>query len=134
MGTVLGAYPFGLAEEERTVVTGFKHDVELPYYYISLYADVKYPNLDIVECIITPIVSRTELRLFWGDRVYKIVGWDKRSPLAAVAYQTDACLIRDERKLDLILKTITDGFFSTVRERVSRNWPLAQTEEGEKPT
>ena len=99
-----------------------------------MYAKAQYPNLDTVECVVVPIVSRTEIRLFWGSRVYEVVGWDKQSPLATIAYRTDACLIRDENKLDAILKIIATEFFSTTRERVNRKWPLAETEGVEKDT
>lgn len=57
---------FKTVEEGREVITGFRSTVEMPYYYLSLTAKQKYPNLERIEWVVV-LLFRAQISVYSGQ-------------------------------------------------------------------
>jgi hypothetical protein len=113
-----------IVEEQKKVISGFRSTVEIPYSYLSFSAKQKYPNLERVECVVVPIVSRTNVRLFWANRIFEFVAWDDQRPVGTLEYDTSSYPIKNREERSQIIQKIKDSFVKTIEERLSKKWPL----------
>jgi len=118
---------YKVVEEVSSIIVGFKSTVDMPYRFLSLNAKRNFPNLDLVECIVVPLLSRTHIRLFWGNQVYEYVAWDNQRSIGAIEYVTAECPIKDEAERQEILSRITSRFIEEIENTIHKKWPAIES-------
>jgi len=134
-----GNEDFKIISEYRDVVTGYTSTVDLPYRYVSLFAEPKYPNLSESRCFVTPIISMTHLRLFWAYAFYESVGWTARRRIGNLEWATDEVVLKDSSKINDVVQSIGSKFVSFIMDSIDAKWrpqkniQSSTTEDGSPP-
>lgn len=75
--TAVGQEPMQTIKKKRKVPTGIRQTATLPYHMLRFEAVPKYLNLPKATCYLLPIVSQTEIVLFYRFSKYYKVDWQK---------------------------------------------------------
>jgi hypothetical protein len=121
---------FTTVTEQRLIVTGYRSTVDLPYRYLTMFADPKYPNINASGCFIVPIISMTHLRLFWAFTFYESVGWRDRRMVSSLEWLTDERALKDHEKIGLLVDDIGTKFLSYLEAPIRAKWLPQQTVQG----
>jgi len=76
-----------IKSEMRT--KGFRSTVDLPVKLLKVTAEAKYPNIESALAYVVPIISKTELRVFFSFNVYEPQGWSEKKIGNTVEWVTD---------------------------------------------
>lgn len=120
---------FKLVSDVRTVVTGFFQTNKMDYDYIRIRLQPKLPNINPEECLIVPIFTTTNLRLFWSYSHFKPTDWDKWARTQEISWSTEISDIKDEQKVAALINEIAAGFQKFVEEPLRIQWGSGEPNE-----
>lgn len=113
---------YRIVEEEEMRVCGFRPTIDMPYLYLLLQAEPVLPNITANDCFIVPIVSKTEIRLFYTFCRYRDIGWDKRERLREFKWVTESFATKDVTSVSAAVSAIADKLWSFVREQLEQRF------------
>jgi uncharacterized caspase-like protein len=111
-----------IVEEEESRVCGFKPMVEMPYLYLLLRATPLFPNISANDCYVVPIVSKTEIRLFYTFCRYRDTGWDRSERSREFNWVTEAFPTKDHSSISEAVTTIAAKLWLFVREQLEQRF------------
>lgn len=120
--------PLGMTDYETTtttrqVVTGFRSTVELPFSFMAIYADPKFPNLNLAACYVVPFVSMTHLRLFWAFVNYEKIAWDDRRIIGDYEWKTEEVPLKASDQIRRLTEMIVSEFSLFIEAPIKAKWP-----------
>lgn len=119
---ILGGTDGKSITEYREYVTGYKLTVSLPYSYLTLFTEPKYPNIQAGGCFIVPLISMTHLRLFWAFTLYDYVGWKDRQRSGKLEWMTDEVVLKDNSALEGLVRSIASKFITFLETPIKAKW------------
>jgi hypothetical protein len=94
----------------------------MPYLYLLLRAEPLLPNITANDCYVVPLVSRTEVRLFYTFVRYRDVGWDKRERDSGYKWVTASFGIKDVKASSDVVAAVAERLWSFVREQLEQRF------------
>jgi len=104
--------------EQKEFATNFQSNVDLPYRFLCVLAEPKYPNLYQAKCFVVPVLSRNRLRVFWTYASYDFANWNDRKVVKIRDWTTDEVLIKGMTSLDAVIDRISTDFSSFILEPI----------------
>jgi len=95
-------------------IRGFRPTVDLPFLFLLTHLEPLFPNLKAVDCFVVPLISKTELRLFYCYCSYRDTGWSKRQRDKDSQWATISALLCDEATIIAAANKIVDEFWNFV--------------------
>jgi len=120
--TMLDDDAYHIVEEEENRICGFRPTIDMPYLYLLLEAEPAYRNISANDCFIVPIVSRTEIRLFYTVCRYRDIGWEKRERSREFKWVTEAFPTKEENSITTAVAAIADKLWVFVREQLEQRF------------
>ncbi|MDS3861561.1 caspase family protein [Thermosynechococcaceae cyanobacterium BACA0444] len=113
---------FELVDEKKQVIKGFEATVSLPYLYLYLEASPLYPNLAINDRNIVPLVSETEIRLFYTFSKYRKVSWQDVEQENDLEWLTESFPTRDLQAMEETVNLILGEFEDRIQSSLSKDF------------
>ena len=120
-----------LVEAEREVVDGYDATAAMPYDCLRVRWESKLRALPPEEAYIVPLVSRTDLVMFWGFQHFHYVDWDRAVVLGGVAWRRRSLKLSDAAGISATVLDIRAEFQDFVARRIEDLWPSEAEQEGE---
>ncbi|MHC4401221.1 MAG: caspase family protein [Planctomycetota bacterium] len=109
---------YRIVEEEEMRVCGFRPTIDMPYLFLLLQAEPLFPNITASDCFVVPLVSKTEIRLFYTFCRYRDVGWDKRQRHSEFKWVTQSFPTKDSSSLGTAVSAIAVKLWDFVGEQL----------------
>ena len=123
---------YRIVEEDEMRVCGFEPTIDMPYLYLLLQAEPVFPNITANDCFVVPLVSKTEVRLFYTFCRYRDIGWDERERDSEFKWITRSFATKDSASLEESVSAIAAKLWEFIREQLHERFgPLNSTEEGD---
>jgi len=106
------------------VIEGFSVTAEMPFNHIRSRLEPKFPNSTPEEGIVVPILSRTEIRLFWAFSHFEYVDWGSVRRIEGLEWSTGEAPLKNAGRIDEIVSGIVTKFWSFVEEPLRAKWGL----------
>jgi hypothetical protein len=113
-------------EETEMRVKGFRPTVDMPFLDLVVQAIPQFPNLSACDCFVVPILSRTDLRLFYSYCRYRDVGWAKQKREGGAEWATLSCPIKDHSALKAIVENIRTAFWQFMLDPINNQFGIGQ--------
>ena len=123
------AYKYVDAEENR--VHGFRPTADMPFLYIRLDAEPRFPNLSAHECYFVPVFSKTTLQLFTAFSRLRDVGWSRRENRGKVSWETRSCDLKDTEKVNEAITNVIRQFWQSTLDPIREALRGANAVDGE---
>jgi hypothetical protein len=108
--------------ESREFISGYASTVKLPFSYIRLSGEPKFPNINPSAAFIAPIVSMTHLRLFWAFALYDYADWKERKRIGKLEWATDEVTLRNNGGIRELVEAIGAKFLSFMESPIRAKW------------
>jgi hypothetical protein len=108
--------------ETVNVIAGFSFTSAMPFNHVRSRLEPRYPNLTPEECFVVPILSRTDIRLFWAFSHFEYVDWGSARRIGRLQWSTDEAPLRDATRIGELTSTIVANFWSFVEEPLRAKW------------
>lgn len=106
-------------------IRSYRSTVDLPYLFLEMQFVPQYPNLSMHKCFFAPIVSRTEVRIFYCRVAYREVGWEKIEADTEANWLASVFPHKDDSAIKLgvgvILKAFCQEILTDIRSRFIPN-------------
>jgi hypothetical protein len=120
---------YHIVEQEEMRVCGFRPTIDMPYLYLLLQAEPVFPNITANDCFVVPLVSKTEIRLFYTFCRYQDIGWDKCKRHSEFKWITQSFPTKDSSSIREAVSAIASKLWEFVREQLHEKFgPLDSTE------
>lgn len=113
----------------RQVVDSYRITTEQPYGHLVVELNPKMKALAPFKCVIAPVISRSDMTLFWRYLSYDYSDWNKTVQSAGSKWARAETKLRDEGFMKLIIDDIWTGFQSFVLNQLLERWPAPETSE-----
>ncbi len=101
---------------------GFRSTADLEYLGIRVLAVPKYLSIPQAECTVVFVISKTQIRFFYYQTLYRDVNWQKREPVANLKWRTSAYKLKDQTGILNFFKKILGEFeewlISQIRDKL----------------
>lgn len=115
-------YKYVIKQENR--IKGFRATVDLPIKLLQLTAEAKFPNIDSASLFIVPVISKTQIRLFFSFNFYEQKGWDEREISGPVKWLTEEVGIKDteshQKLCSKIIRDFSAFVYAPITEKFTR--------------
>lgn len=108
--------------ENREVVTGYQSTMKLPFDFIAIPAEPRFPNLNPATCFIAPLLSRTHVRFFWAFTFYEFIDWKDRKRVGKIEWATEEVLLRSDNAMNELVDSIVSKFFQFIEAPIRAKW------------
>jgi hypothetical protein len=102
-------------------IRGYRPSVDMPFLYLEMHFVPRFPNLTMYKCFIVPVVSRTELRLFYCKLAYREAGWSKTQRDGEIKWATTCASIADKSNvsatISAIVREVRESILTQIRSR-----------------
>ena len=120
-------YKYVVKTENR--IKGFRSTIDLPVKLLKVNVDAKFPNIDSASIFIVPIISKTEMRIFFSFNFYEQKGWNEKNIEGSVKWLTEIVDIKDKVSHNNICSKIMDDFSEFVYEPIAEKFNLVKPDE-----
>ena len=100
-----------MVDKEYQATSGAKSTVKLPFSYIFIRCDAKYPNINDAGCIIFPFLSKTKIAILAVHFHYRSREWTVKEVVQSscmwFAYEE---YIKEDHKIKKIIEDILDEY------------------------
>jgi len=111
--------PHKIVTKEKQELDGFQTTFELPHSYVVIKYVPKYPNIKQFAVFLTYLVSKKDIKLFYGFTDYKEKNWLNKSVNLNFKWSsTDFKLIDEKLILDFI-KNLLMGIEENIKARLN---------------
>ena len=110
------------------VVSGYEITIDQPANYIEIIANPKFSNIRAGHAFIVPILSKTEMRIFYSFSHYQERGWNDRTVAHERKWLTNSVSLKglSESKHFELLR---DGFSDFLLEPLNRQFEIVTKEQ-----
>jgi hypothetical protein len=109
-------------EESFPFIDGFSFTSPMPFNHIKIRLEPALPNITPEECFIVPILSRTNIRLFWAFSHFEYIDWESARRIGGLEWSTDEAPLKDEASVDELIKAIVAKFRTFVEGPLRAKW------------
>lgn len=114
--------------ETELRICGFKPTIDMPYIYLLLQAEPLFPNITANDCFIVPLVSKTEIRLFYTFCRYQDIGWNERERNSEFKWITRSFETKDSTSWQEMISELATDLWEFISEQLhDRFGPLDST-------
>ncbi|MDN3699653.1 caspase family protein [Vibrio cortegadensis] len=110
-------------------VSGYRITVDQPVKLIELKAEPKYPNINAGVAFIVPLLSKTDLRVFFSYAAYDESGWNKRTLKQKLKWSTKFVALKSLTSAELSEQLVSD-FSEFLLEPLNKTFDIKKEEEG----
>lgn len=113
-----------LVDTTRQVVSGYKKTTTMPSFEkIILRLEPKFKSVTPQECYVLPLVSTTDMRLFWAFRQFHRSDWDTVVPVSGnLQWDTAETPLKDEVSIESLARQITSDFTAVAEKALASRW------------
>jgi len=122
-------------DEFKTIIStelrikGFRSTIDMPTKLLKITINPKFPNIDAASAYIVPIISKTEMRVFFSFNFYDQQDWSGRKISDKVKWLTELVGIKDEEARLKIGQKIMADFSSFVYTPIAEKFKLVNKNE-----
>lgn len=109
-------------DAQRVIISGYEVTTSTDYDRITIRLNSKKKSVAPEECYICPIISRTEIRIFWSYRHFEYTDWDATAPTKLSPWQSEGIPIKGG-DLSGLVTTIISAFSEFVTKGLQEVWP-----------
>lgn len=113
---------YEICEVEEEQIVDYELTVKMPYLYLVLKVEPRFPNLSYHELYIAPIVSKTSLQLFINFCRYQDTGWSSRHLATNKHWNIQSCELKNHQKIKQIVTETTEQFWEFVLEPIKKQY------------
>jgi hypothetical protein len=118
-----------MVDEYYSVPVGGTSVVELPYDFISMRLQAKYPNVNDTGCIVIPFVSQTKIIIFSAFYHYRTLNWDvKNIDMSTLKWVSFDEYIKEENTLDSSCEILLEEFQRFSLGPLQKRFELLETD------
>jgi hypothetical protein len=117
-------YKYIVKTENR--IKGFRSTIDLPVKLLKVNVDAKFPNIDSASIFIVPIISKTEMRIFFSFNFYEQKDWNEKNIEGTVKWLTEIVDIKDKVSHNNICSKIMNSFSDFVYEPIAEKFKLVE--------
>lgn len=117
-------YKYVISKEEQ--IKGFKSTVDLPVKLLKVTIEAKFPNIDSASVFIIPIISKTEMRVFYSFNFYEQKGWSDKEITGSIKWLTEKVDIKDTESHSKLCSKIIEDFSEFVYTQIAENFNLME--------
>ncbi len=110
-------------------ITGFRSTVDLPLNLLKVTLEPKFPNIDPASAYIVPILSKTDLRVFFSFNFYDQKGWDSKKISGSVKWLTEIVGLADEEAHTELGKKIMEEYSQFIYAPLAEKFDLLESSE-----
>lgn len=118
-------YKYVFKTERR--IRGFRSTIDIPVKLLKITSDSKFPNIKSASAFIVPVISKTEMRVFFSYCFYDQKDWSEKKIDGSVKWLTKICDIKNEKIQSDIRKEIMDDFSSFIYTPIAEKFNLIET-------
>lgn len=108
-------------------VSGYKITVEQPAELIEILAEPNYPNISAGQLSIVPLLSKTEIRIFYSYIHLTDYGWNSRTIKQKIKWLTKAMPLKNLEHKSLA-EDIIQGFSSYLLDAINKIYEVKNKE------
>lgn len=113
---------YEISEIEEEQIVDYEPTVNMPYLYLVLKVEPRFPNLSYHELYIVPIVSKTSLQLFINFCRYRDTNWSSRHLATNNSWNIQSCNLNNHKKIEQIVTKVTERFWEFVLEPIKKQY------------
>lgn len=130
--TFMGRPNYRTVTRQRSVVTGFQSTTPLPYKQLRLIAIPRFPNLPRCVAYVVPILSKTDVRLYFAIGTYRNTGWKDEQLADPLEWKIFSFAIKNDSERQNAVQIISESLYIRCNAEVKRRFANA-FDEGDKP-
>lgn len=113
---------YEISEVEEEQIVDYELTVKMPYLYLVLKVEPRFPNLSYHELYIAPIVSKTSLQLFINFCRYRDTSWSSRHLATNKHWNIRSCELKNHEKIKQIVTETIEQFWEFVLEPIKKQY------------
>jgi hypothetical protein len=117
-----GRIPTKTVVKYREIISGYTLTADSPFSGITLSAKPIFPNIPWSTCMILPIFSKTDLRLFYAYSLLKEKNWEERDFNKNVEWKTSDSKLKYNDKLLVIVNNILVNYDNYLIEFIKQKF------------
>lgn len=129
----IGALRIPLPPRWENVIEGFHSTIEMPFTHIKILAKPVYPNLEMGSSILVPILSKTNLRVFYAFGTFREVGWQKEVASSDIKWKTLEIKLKDSAEIQNFVSRMFEEFWKFTLDPIKKHYGLLEEEQKESP-
>jgi hypothetical protein len=110
-------------------IKGFKSTVDLPVKLLRVLIETKFPNVDSASVFIVPVISKTEMRVFFSFNFYEQKDWTDKKSVGPVKWLTEKVDIKDTTSHLKLCSEIMEKFSTFVYTPIAEKFNLTDPDE-----
>ncbi|WP_447472901.1 caspase family protein [Vibrio harveyi] len=111
-------------------VSGYNITIEQPVKLVEIIADSLFPNILSGKAFVVPLLSKTELRVFYSFVHYAENGWNEKTIKQEAKWLTKVVPLKGS-DYQLLANDIIKGFGDYLLEAISKAYDIKQVESSE---
>lgn len=103
---------------EKKELNGFKNTFELPHSYATIKYKPKYPNIKQFAIFITYLVSKKDIKIFYGFTDYNEGNWTNKSVNLNFKWSSSDFKIINKKEILSFIKNLIEGIEINIKSRL----------------
>lgn len=117
-------YRYVIIKEDR--IKGFRSTIDIPVKLLKITIDTKFPNLKSASLFIVPVISKTEMRVFFSYNFYDQKDWNEKKIEGSVKWLTEIVDIKDKPAHTKLCAKIMSEFSTFVYTPIADKFKLIE--------
>lgn len=103
---------------EKKELDGFQTTIELPHSYAIIKYTPKYPNIKQYVVFVTYLVSKKDMKIFYGFTDFKERNWTNKSANLNFNWSSSNFKLIDEEEILTFIKSLLEGIEMNIKSRL----------------
>ncbi|RJF36910.1 caspase family protein [Pseudoalteromonas gelatinilytica] len=109
-------------------IRGFRSTIDIPVKLLKITSNSKFPNIKSASAFIVPIISKTEMRVFFSYCFYDQKDWNEKKIDGSVKWLTKIIDIKNERSHSDIRQEIMGDFSTFIYTPIAEKFNLIEVD------